>query len=34
MEEAHICGRDGVTVAEVGSFHGSGLVPEAILLYV
>ena len=34
MEEAPICGGDGVTVGKVGSFHGGGLAPDAILLRV
>ena len=34
VEEAPSRGGDRVTVGEVGSLHGSGLVPDAILLSV
>ena len=34
MEEAPSHGGDGVTMGEVGSFHGGGLAPDAILLSV
>ena len=34
MEEATRRGGDGVPMGEVGSFHGGGLAPYAILLCV
>ena len=34
MEEAPSRGGDGVTVGEVGSCHGGGLAPDAIILCV
>ena len=34
VEEAPSCGRGGVTVAKVGSFHGGGIAPGDILLRV
>ena len=32
VKEASRCGGDGVTVGEVGSFHGGGLAPDAIIM--